>query len=197
MRVLGVFPWIKIHTKKSALIFLVFLCAAACLLFFKTLSGPAEGIIDNRANLTPNPAPQTPKDIPVRGKYVNFTYLDSFRALPVSKPSSSQLESFDYVTKHSPFWELVVGVSSLPSGNLNDDGSYNMRSSAGVRYKLEHWDIKGVLVPVFSDTTENYSKVAFLAHSGKLLSLALSGSGDKVSMQAEQMRVLNSLEWQD
>jgi len=132
---------------------------------------------------------------PVIGRYIKFSYQDNYRTVPSAKLVDPQLETFDFVTKHSPFRELALSVSQLPSGNLKDDGSYNMRSRNPDRYSLEMLEINGRSVPVFTDKQEPYSKAAFISHNAMLLSVALSGQGDSERMQAEQMDIIKSVEW--
>jgi hypothetical protein len=185
---------VKNRTGKIAAVAAVFILTGLGLTF-RTLSGSATGTIDNSAaSISSAPASQGLSKVTT--KYIVFEYPDSFRGVAVSKPSPPQLASFDYVTNKLPLWELAIGVRSLSSGNLEDDGSYHMRNSSPSRYKLEPWSVNDKSVEVFSDQTESYSKAAFIAGSGKMVTISLSGSGDKAIMQAVQMEVLKSLQWQ-
>jgi hypothetical protein len=132
----------------------------------------------------------------VNGKYLNFQYPGFFRPVPVEKPTGAQLSTFDYIAKSSPFWELAVQISSLPSGNLDNDGSYHMRSVSPDRYQRLSWTAGGSPVTVFADKNDGYSKAAYIAHQGKLVSIALTGSGDETRMDQVLQGVLNSLEWE-
>jgi len=169
----------------------------AAILGLHSLNGVAGGSIDNSANFQAGQTPKTPQLIKVSGQNISFTYNDSFRVSPSQKPASPQLENFNYVTKQSPFWQLAVGVRSLPSNNLADDGSYQARANTPKQYKLSQWPINGRTVPVFSDETNPYSKAAFVQSSGRLATIALSGGGDSAQMDALLQTVVKSLEWKN
>jgi hypothetical protein len=187
--------------KKLKIIILTAMIAGAAGTFFiikSALTGPAEGNIDQTSSRSLNySAPLiTVKNIQAAGKYIRFNYPDSYRPVPIDKPALPQLEAFNFVTKNAPYSELALGVSRLASGNLNDDGSYNMRSLSPDKYKLEKWSVDGAAVPVFVSLQEGYGVAAFITHNGMLLTIAMSGQGDKLQMQKDVQAVLKSLEWQ-
>ena len=137
----------------------------------------------------------TAQQVIAQGNYIKFSYPSSFRQIPTDIPKTPQLETFDFMTKSAPFWELAMGVSQLPGGNLRDDGSYNMRFLNPEKYKLEKLDINGQSIAVFSDSSEGFAKAAFIQHSDMLLSVALTGSGDTDTMQNQYKQILQSIEW--
>ena len=135
------------------------------------------------------------QQVNAQGNYIKFSYPNTFRQIPTDIPKTPQLETFDFMTRSSPFWELAIGVSQLPSGNLRDDGSYNMRFLNPGKYKLEKLDINGQSISVFSDSSEGFAKAAYIPHNGMLLSVALTGSGDIETMQNQYKQILQSVEW--
>lgn len=182
---------------KRTLLGVLILVSLATLLIYKNVVGKsAVGSVVPRSDLEQvASAPKNIQQINAQGNYIKFSFPDTFRQIPTDIPKAPQLETFDLMTKTSPFWELALGVSQLPSGNLRDDGSYNMRSLNTQKYKLEKLDINGQSVPVFSDSSQGFAKAAFMPHGGMLLSVALSGAGDQDTMQSQLVTVLTSIEW--
>jgi len=88
-------------------------------------------------------------------------------------------------------------VSSLPSGNLSDDASYNLRLVSPAKYKHEKWDIDGSAVDVFSYQGGGYEKTAFIAHSGNLLTVNINSADTESSAKLDTImkHVLDSVRW--
>lgn len=76
-----------------------------------------------------------------------------------------------------------------------DDGSYNLRATNTETFKKEQLLINEQWVTVFSDTRGDYSKVGFIPRGKMLLSVALSGSGDKDKMQKQLKDIISSIKW--
>lgn len=182
---------------KATAIFVTGVALLLALLSIRSLNSPSSGNIINPTNNTD--ASKTRQKaltkVEVSGNYINFEYLDSFRALPAEKPVASQLETFKFVTKSAPFWELSLSVRQLPSGKLTDDGSYNLRATNTETFKKEQLLINDDWVTVFSDTRSEFSKVGFIEHKNMLLSVALTGTGDALKMQKMLKDILSSIKW--
>jgi hypothetical protein len=182
---------------KKAVFAAIIIIILAAYLLIKALGEPAKGAVAKSPDSNPavTAAPRSTTEIPVVGKHIKFSYLDSYRSLPTSAVVPPQLEIFDFITKKSPFSEIALNVGQLTSQNLSDDGSYNMRARAPDKYKLEQWTVNGQTIPVFAALDGEYSKAAFIKHNGMLLTVTLTGQGDETQMRADQMKMLNSLGW--
>jgi hypothetical protein len=161
-----------------------------------SLSSPAEGSIKDSAPVSSAPA-KAPGQVRTDGKYISFVHRDDIKQVPADQPGGNELEVFNLVRKPWPYWYLNIGISRLPSGNIADDGSYNMRALNPGRYKLEHWSLNSTNVAVFSDLSGGYSKAAFVSHGDKLLTAAISSDdAAKVDqLDAALKQVLTSVEW--
>jgi len=164
--------------------------------FMKYLSKPAVGIVSH-SQFDPSAETANPKYLTRTGKYIAFSYPGNFKAAPQPQPSGTELETFSLARQPSPFWFLNITVSSLPSGNLNDDGSYNMRILNSARYKKSSLSINGVSVTSFFDATNGYAKTAFISHDGKDVSVSLQSNDTPNSDQLDQVfeNVISSLKW--
>ena len=187
--------WYK-NKRFAGLVILVLVILVAVILQ-RGLSGAANGSVNNSANFEASQTAPAPQAVKGNGKYISFEYPDSFRITPSQQPLNPQLENFNYVTKKSPFWQLAIGVSTLPSNNLADYGPYTSRLKNSAQYKLSSWDVNGQKIPVFSDELNPYSKAAFALNQGKLTTIALSGSGDGAQLDSTLQQVLTSLRWKE
>ena len=187
-------PWRL--TKKKSLLLILGLLVLGAYLFIRSLNQPAQGVITTSSSPSATGSP-TQSWLVQRGKYVSFDYPSDFSAAPADKPSGVQLEIYKYVKNPWPFWYMSDAVSSLPSGNLSDDASYNLRLVSPAKYKHEKWDIDGSAVDVFSYQGGGYEKTAFIAHSGNLLTVNINSADTESSAKLDTImkHVLDSVRW--
>jgi hypothetical protein len=186
----------KMKKMKVLFIFSIIIVLAVSVFAIKSLGSSSQGtIIKSSSDFFSTNKAEALTVIEVEGEYIKFEYIDSFRPTPARKLIPPQLETFNFVTKKVPFWELSIGVRDLPSGKINDDGSYNLRATDTVNYKKEQLEINGALIAVFSDIRQDFSKVAFLLSDNKLLSVAITGSGDNDKMQKHLEDIVSSIKW--
>ena len=189
--------WPRASRRRLASVAVLVIVVAGLFFAISYLSKPAVGTVQTTNYDTEAAPPQQVHNVKAVGKYVSFTYPSNFTALAAVKPAGTQLEILNYAKTDIPVWYLNTQVSSLPSGNLLDDGSYNMRRLDSSRYKLEYWQAGASSVPVFVDSSAGYNKAAFVAHGGKLFTVSIT-SGDTTNnstLDATLHQVLNSLEW--
>jgi hypothetical protein len=187
----------RLKIKRLLLAAVIILVVGLLIIIFKSLDKPAQGVINNQVLPSSESKPVQVTPVAATGKYVSFKYPSSFSVTPSTKAEGNELETFAYVKQPSPFWFLNITVSSLPSGNLSDDGSYNMRSLDAARYKKGQLQINGTLVTTFYDGSDGYAKTAFIAHGGKLFSLSLHSNDTPNADKLDNVfaDVLKSLKW--
>jgi len=148
-----------------------------------------------------SPVVNTPKapvitSVSVHGQYISFKRPSNFEPQKPDKPSGNELEVFEYIKRPAPFYTLNIVVSSLPSGNLTDDGSYNFRTINNNQFAATSFSVNGQPVLVFSDNTQSYAKAAFMAHGNKDVSVALNASLPGPDADQILQTVLNTISWQ-
>lgn len=109
----------------------------------------------------------------------------------------NQIESHTFISSGVVSKVVTVTVSKLPSGRLEDDSSYYMRTQNPAKYKMKAIVVKNETVVIFRNTdTQQYQQTAFWAHAGKLLTFNMSGvANDIPGMTQEFNDMVNSVTW--
>jgi hypothetical protein len=180
-----------IATFIAALVFIIL-----AFLGFAQLGRPAVGTVSNQTQ-SQDAATAPVTQVQAKGKYASFNYPSNFSVLSAPKPSGNVLETFAYAKKPFPFWFLNAEVAKLPSGNLVDEGSYNLRIKDTARYRYSSVSINGQTINTFFDSSEGYAKVAFVPHGQMLFTLSLNSSDTPNADKLNQIftDVLKSLQW--
>jgi hypothetical protein len=164
------------------------------------LLGPSEGTIVNS-----DPYARTRAAAPAveleqfEGTYVTFAYPDSYTVQPPSKDNANSLETHTFVASGMMSKILTITVTKLPSGKLEDDASYYMRSLHPETYSLKPQMIQGDKVVLALDA-KNSQQAAFWAHNtkdgGKLLTFTISSvSINSAETAQEYQKMLESIRW--
>lgn len=130
----------------------------------------------------------------------NFSFVHPMTYIeqnPKAAPPAGEIEAHTFISSSMNSEVLTTAVTNLPSGNLNDDGSYSMRAQNSSKYKMKTITVKNEKVIVFSATDNmQYQQSAFWAHNGKLLTFALTGAASDVpGMSSEFNDMVNSIYW--
>ncbi|HSX37196.1 MAG TPA: hypothetical protein VLG13_03750 [Patescibacteria group bacterium] len=163
----------------------------------RSFNTSSQGTLDKPQDALANaPAPKT---VSFSGKRFSFNYTNYFTQSHTDPPSQPILENYIFVKHQLLDWQLAIQIESLPSGNLNDDGSYHFRSVTHDRFTDNPTTINGVMVHVFTDKSSgfNFAKVLYLQHQGLLAIISLGGgsSSDGDAMQAALLGIANSWQW--
>lgn len=162
----------------------------------RSFNTASQGTVDTPQAPHNAPAPQA---VHFTGKRFSFNYSDNFSPSHTDPPSPPILENYIFVKHQVLAWQLSIQIESLPSGNLNDAGSYHFRSVTPDRFTDDPTSVNGTMVHVFTDKNSgfNFSKVLYLQHQGLLASLALHGGApnDTDAMQAALLSIASSWQW--
>lgn len=169
--------------------------AAAGILIARAANSPSEGVI--KAAKAPASQQSSGSPVTARGKTVSFQYPDVLHQTKADALSAGDVEKFSFVNPAIPPWDLDIQIRRLPSGQLADDGSYNLRLHHPEQYTEQELTINGTPVPIMSDQTAGFGKVAFLTHGGLVAEVALTSTdtADNNQLQAALMKVLQTWHW--
>lgn len=160
----------------------------------QSLLGPARGTVVTTVPV----APQVPPPVELEqfdGKYLSFARPITYELRTPKQAGSNSLESNTFISSGMVSKVLLVTVTSLPSGRLEDDPSYSMRTLNSDRYKIREIKVKGEKVMIAADATE-HQQTAFWPHGGKLLTFTLTGlSTDTAAVSEEYEKMLQSVAW--
>lgn len=162
----------------------------------KTLTSPVNGEVVETLPISPQ---QTPIGLAqFDGTYFSFVHPETYIEQPTgSQKIPNELESHIFVSSGMVSHIVTIVVSQLPSGNLNDDSSYYMRTQDPARYHMKTSVIKNEKVITFTNNDgSQYEQTAFWAHGGKLMTFAMTGiAADTPSMTVEYTDMVNSVTW--
>ena len=124
---------------------------------------------------------------------ISLNYQNGYakRILP---PTDNNIELYELTAPTVYDKRLSVELTRLPSANLSDDGSYNLRRVHPQQYqeRLVTTQYGQAHIMVKTDGTE---QTVFLPHSGMLLTLAFVSAGELDKLPAEVNAVLASFRW--
>jgi len=166
---------------------------------YRMLIGPSEGTVagiipDN--TVQPAAAPELEQ---FEGTYLTFAYPGNYVVRPPSSDDTHNLETHTFVASGMMHKILTVTVTSLPSGKLEDDTSYYMRSLHPETYQLKPEVIQGEKVVVAVDAKDS-QEAAFWVHKSangvNLLTFTVSSVtvGSAATAQ-EYQKMLESVRW--
>jgi hypothetical protein len=159
------------------------------------LAGPAAGTTTTK-QVSSTTKPKAASRYRLDGDFLSLTYPDSFTVVPNQTIDASMLQKNLLHRSSGGSLSLTVVVTSLPSGRLDDDSSYLMRSLRPETYQIAPQTVQGERV-VVATRQDSFEEVAFWSHAGKLATIALSGSTtDLAATRNLYQQVLQSVEWQ-
>ncbi len=174
----------------------VLVAAVVAVWLVRSFNTSSQGTLDTSQVQPNSPAPQL---VHFNGQRFRFSYSDYFSQSHTDPPRQPILENYIFVRHQVLAWQLAIQIESLPSGNVNDDGSYHFRSVTPDRFTDDLVSVNGAMVHVFSDKSSgfNFSKVLYLQHQGLVASLALSGGtpDDSAAMQTALLGIASSWQW--
>lgn len=135
----------------------------------------AEGSVSTPA--ISNELPGAKQPFTVQGTYGSFTIPGEYSVVASEKPTTPQIELFDYVRSGKVSGEIAVQVVQLATGSIDDDGTYTYRKTFTDRYTQKMVTINGKQVPQFTATQE-LSITLYLQQGSRLVRISTSGNED-------------------
>lgn len=170
-------------------------CTTAAGYLAHGLTGPAAGAVVSKQSGDDRQS-QPAGNYTLSGDYLSFSYPNSFTASPDQQLSSGMLQQNKLLSTSGGSKSLVVTVTSLPSGQLDDDPSFYMRSLHPQTYQLTKQTIGDDQV-VIASRQGSFEEVAFWPHAGKLATIALSGTTtNQADALATFNQIVQSVGWQ-
>lgn len=161
-----------------------------------TLTSPVKGSV---VSTLPDDSKQSQVQLDqYDGTNFSFVHPETYiEQNPKAAPPAGEIEAHTFISSGMNSEVLTLAVTNLPTGNLNDDGSYSMRAQNSAKYKMKTVVVKNEKVTVFSATdSQQYQQAAFWPHGGKLLTVALTGAASDVpGMTSEFNDMVNSITW--
>lgn len=184
---------LKLRTKVIFGGFAVIIIALVFLI--KALNGPATGTITN----TPEAVVPSVSTLTATGKTFSFEYLSSFHQIKNDVLGPLDVEKLSLTNPQTNPWHLDITIRKLPSGNLSDDGSYNLRKLNSQTYSEQTVTYRDNTFYIMTDGTGGYSKVAFLLNKAKGLDANISMTSASVSdtskIDQAYTQVLSTWKW--
>lgn len=182
-------------TKKQGIyvVLLVALCLAGFWVY-RTVNGSAEGTITQ----SPAPAEVTEHYNKISSEYAVFQVPTSFTATSSDKPVTPVLKNYNFIKQQFGSWQLAIHITSIPSGNLSDDGTYNYRNVTTNQYHKETKQYDERQATIFTDTsTQTFTKVGYITNGTLSASVSLMGGTSEAAedMQATLDRILSTWQW--
>jgi len=190
----------KSHKKRLLVGIIVVICCSIILVIVdKKFTEPTKAtaviipyVLPKQASLT-----LTPKNY--IDNYVSFDYPSIMIANQPQPPTLPIVDNIVFSYPDAQSWLLAVEIYKIPSGNLSDNSSYEVRIINPTTYLLTQSTINGKSVPIFTDTTSSgYSRVAFLISGNYQASVSLFGNdaSGTTPLANTMAMVLNSWQWQ-
>jgi hypothetical protein len=160
---------------------------------------PAQGTIST-TNGTEQPA-QAGIDLrpePISGTYVSFSYPRGLTRTADSKLIGPVVAMYNFSHHDVESWNLAIEILVIPSGQLADNNSYQLRKINPNTYQESHITVNNQLIDIMTDKTAGgFSKVAFLVHGQYQATVSLygddaNGLGD---LQSTFTMVLGTWHW--
>jgi len=187
--------------RKIALICtLLFFCVVGVggILLVKLMMGPAEGTVINSFPEARSTEPVVQLE-QFEAKFLTFAYPNTYELQPQNKDNVNNLETHTFIASGMMNKILTVTITSLPSGKLEDDASYYMRSLRPEIYQLKPLTIGNERV-IIAVNAKDSQQAAFWAHKSpngnKLLTFTMSSvSINSKETATEYQKMLESISW--
>lgn len=117
----------------------------------------------------------------------------------ITKPTANttSLESRTFISSSMVSKVLTITISKLPSGKLEDESSYVMRTQNPDKYKIRPTVLKNekVLIATNNDG-QQYQQTAFWPHGDRLMIFTMTGAaGNAQAMTAEYQAMIGTISW--
>lgn len=135
----------------------------------------------NLAQMQKAAAPTPVPESFLSGRNFSFSYPGVFNQLSNGKPTARSQEQYSIGSKNNYRRNIMVDVRTLPSGLLDDDSSYRLRTSKPAEYTPTRVQIGGAPAVIMS-TADKSEKTLFCVHKGTIITVAVmtTAQGDDI-----------------
>ncbi len=191
---------IKVKHPRRLIVFgiLAIVIVAAIIGVKQVIGGSAEGTITTTGTTQQAAAEPATTMVAEQGKYASFNYPSYFTPQKSEPAITPVLVNYNYIKSQIGSWQLAIQISSLSTGNLDDNGSYHYRKITPSQYVFTTQTVNGKSVPFVTDKTlGGYNQVAYLTNGSKVASVSLLGSNgqDTAKMDEALKSILASWQW--
>lgn len=154
-------------------------------------------IITNTAALKSVSDPAATRVI-VNDPYATFTHAAFLTETPLDPPVLPLLSHYNFTKQQFGPWAVAVQITRLPTGSMNDSGTYNYRNKASGQFTKSSRTIGGYQTIIFNDVTSaDLNQTAYFQKGTMLASVTISGGSalDTAKMEAELAAVIASWQW--
>ena len=143
------------------------------------------------------PAPLTLKNI--TSTYVSFSYPTTLTATKNSALSSNDVAKFTFTnssTNQPEYEQLIIDISKLPSGQINDDSDYLYRKLNPTLYSNTSLNLNSQTFYLSKElNAAGFSEVAFSTNNHLVASIALNSTAYNSQLPVIMTDILNSWHW--
>lgn len=156
---------------------------------------PSPGMVS--AQIVQTTAKASDTSLMVEGKTFSFSYSSVFQPTSASSLAINDIEKFSFVANQSSPWNLSVIISNLPTGRIEDDGSYNYRKTNPKTYTEQAVSFNSNIMHIMTSNTGGYNKVVFIGHGNieAVIALISNGSADSQKMDLALNQILSTWQW--
>lgn len=179
--------------KRLYIVGLILLVAIGGLYYFMFGASNNGEILDNKPDSKKDTSVSA-ADKQLTGRHVQLTYRGIY--LPFEQPAKEpDLESYQLKASTTYVKQIVVIVSKLPDGQLNQNSAYILRSNRTDLYKKRMVTVNGRPVEVWV-SVDGQEQTAFIKRNDKVAMLVFAQRGGDVGeLNAEVSNLLQSLTW--
>ena len=158
-------------------------------------NSPSAGTVSTKTVQTTTKASDT--TLTIEGKTFSFSYSSVFQPTTASSLASNDIEKFSFVTFQSSPWNLSIIVSNLPTGRVENDGSYNLRKTNPDIYTEQVVSFNSNTMHIMTSNSGGYNKVVFIGHGNieAVITLTSNSSADSLIMDRALNQILSSWKW--
>lgn len=160
---------------------------------YNFVNGP---VVAGAAMIDPEKPEATPVPQPrlLQGLYMQLEYPEQFDLLSRLSTDSTALEQYNVGMSTKRQVTLAISVRPLPSGQLEDDSSWLIRSKDKAGYQPNTEKLQGETVSIMTKS-DNTEKTIFWVHEGKLLIMALSTNDPNDDLPTILASIKPSIRW--
>lgn len=156
-------------------------------------NSPSVGTI----NSTTTNTPKATSLLSAEGKTFTFSYDSAFRPVQSDSLGSGDVEKFNYVAMQTSPWNLGIQIRNLASGQISNDGSYNLRKTNPKVYTEQLVTLNSNVAYIMTSNAGGYNKTAFIVHKNldAAITLTSNSSADSQKLDDALNQILFSWQW--
>jgi len=177
---------------------LLIVCFILVFQLFNIFNHPAEGVIyrnyvSARQTVSLNWSP-----VLVSNDLISFQYPKFMTADPTNRFFYPVVSQFSYSYQELARWQLAISVLNVPSGSLQDNNAYLVRSKNPQEYQLSTIKLNRQKIYVMNDIEfSGFNKIAFLIHGPyqAIVSMSSQDPNNLANLNKVFVSILSSFKW--